>query len=168
MASTMEATRTTDPRDCLDAGPVGSQPPSRGFYRRASWTQPRPRDGGPRPRLGAADAPLTGLSSSALSDHFRRWRGRSGRFYVFSVFRLDAGLDRLPVDAEAVVIAVLREPDGTRHRLWTDETGRDPRRFFRSDRVQSLVARRDVELHFHLLADTPAARRAVVDDLDGP
>lgn len=111
--------------------------------------------------------PLLGLSSSSLSDRFRRWRGRSGRFYVFSVFRADAGLDQWPVESGSVVIAVLREPDGTRRKLWTDETGHDPRRFFRSDRVQALAARPNTEIHVHLLADTAAARRAMVDDLDG-
>ena len=108
-----------------------------------------------------------GLSSSILSDRFRAWRGRSGRRYVFSVFRVEAGLDHLPLEAEAVVIAVLRNPDGTRHRLWVDETGRDPHRFFRSDRIRSLAARPNAELHLHLLADTDLERQAAVGDLDG-
>ncbi len=134
--------------------------PASAHHRTASRMGPR------RQGTTGSDAPLAGLSSSTLSDRFRSWRGRSGRRYVFSVFRLESGLERLPVDAEAVVIAVLHEVDGTRRKLWVAETGDDPHHFFRSDRLRSLAARPDVELHLHLLAVTASDRRAIVDDLD--
>lgn len=118
-----------------------------------------------RVRTGERDAPLSGLSGSTLAERFRTWRGRSGRRYVFSVFRLEDGLDRVPVGAGAVAVAVVRRADGTRRLLWVDETGDDPHAFLRTARVRALAERADGELHLHLLAATPAARRVVLDDL---
>lgn len=143
------------------SGPFPPGVPARVPARRSSPSRCRPA----RACGAGSDAPLAGLASSPLSDRFRNWRGRSGRRYVFTVFRLDAGLDRLPVEADAVVIAVLREPDGTRRRLWVDETGHDPRAFFGAERVRFLAARSGAELHVHLLAETAADRRAVADDI---
>lgn len=116
-------------------------------------------------RTGERDAPLAGLSGSTLVERFRTWRGRSGRRYVFSVFQLHEGLDRVPVGADAVVAAVIRTADGTRRLLWVDETGDDPHAFLRMERVRALAERADGELHLHLLAAAPAERRAVLDDL---
>ncbi len=114
------------------------------------------------------DAPLAGLSGSSMADRFRAWRGASGRRYVFSVFRLEAepaALDLLPGDADAVVIAAERKPDGTRVLLWMMRTEGNTREFFRGDRVRALASRGNCELHLHLLASDGAERQAVVDDL---
>lgn len=121
-----------------------------------------------RAGLGGHDQPLAGLAGSRLEGRFRAWRGRSGRRYTFSVFPLGCGLDHLPVDGDAVVIAVARQADGTRRKLWVEATGRDPNDLFRSARLRALAARPDCELHLHLLAATPADRRALVDDLRDP
>ena len=113
---------------------------------------------------GRVDQPLTGLSGSGLVDRFRSWQGRSGRRYVFSVFHLDGGLDQLPVEAGAVVIAAVRQPDGTRRKLWVAEADRDLGGS-EAARLHHLAALPGCELHLHLLASTPAERRAIVDDL---
>ena len=114
------------------------------------------------------NAPLAGLAGSAVSDRFRAWRGRSGRRYVFSVFRAGmgaAGLDRVPLDDEAVVIATERQRDGARAMLWIGETGPNVDSFLTGAPVRALAAREDCELHLHFLAADAAERRSVVDDL---
>ncbi len=126
---------------------------------RAGWSS-RSVGNGARPvGSGRADQPLTGLSGSALADRFRTWRGRSGRRYVFSVFRAGEGFDHLPTGEGAVVIAAVRQADGTRRKLWVAEVGRD------AARIERFLARPGCELHLHLLAATPAERRAVAADL---
>ena len=146
--------------DTMQMGSNDARPLPRAFLRSSVSRTVRPGTVG-------SDAPLGGLSSSALSERFRSWRGRSGRRYVFSAFPLADGLEHLPIEGDAVVIAVLLETDGVRRKLWVAETGGDPRTFFQSERIRSLAAASRAELHIHLLADTAAARRAVVHDLDG-
>ncbi len=72
-----------------------------------------------RPRAPADDASNNSLASLAggdLAERFHSWRGRSGRRYICSVFRVehhteDAGL---PDFAAAIVIAVKTDAAGNR------------------------------------------------------
>ena len=130
---------------------------------RTGWSE-RARVAAATAAPSRGDQPLTGLSGSGLADRFRAWQGRSGRRYVFSVFRMGCGLDELPLEAGAVVVAAVRQADGTRRKLWVAEIGRDLDELGAA-RLDRLAARPDCELHLHLLASTPAERRAVADDL---
>ena len=123
-------------------------------------------------------APLLCLAGDELAGRFHKWRARSGRAYVFSVFpaRLRAlsgpacaepanPLAGLPEFESAVVFGVVRMAQGELRRLpafeilWLD--GR-----FRGDGGRAAAALRAgaTEWHVHLLARDAAARRRVLDD----
>jgi hypothetical protein len=105
------------------------------------------------------------LAGSSAADRFRAWTGRSGRRYVFSVYRIEAGLDRIPTEAAAVVIAVERVGGGARRLLWADHTGGCAKTFMRGERVTALLRQAGFEIHLHLLAADEAERRSIVSDL---
>jgi hypothetical protein len=111
-------------------------------------------DDSSRSGSGASSEPLGSLFPVGLARRFHRWKGRSGRRYIVSVYPASSAPDY----AEAVVIAVRRTPAG-RHILGVAavEPGRER---------PALPAEAD-EIHFHLLAEDPGSRRAVAEDLDG-
>ena len=113
-------------------------------------------------------APLLGLAGSDLSRRFRHWRGASGRRHLFSVFPVGepAPGEDAPRFAEAVVMAVRRDAAGERRILALGETGPVPDLFYESAGFRNAVARGADEIHVHLLADGPAARAAVLRDLE--
>ncbi len=133
----------------------------------ASATLPRP--------VTASATPLAGLAGTELSRRFRHWRGASGRRHLFSVFPVvpawssggPASGEDAPRFADAVVMAVGRDAEGTPRILALDETGPLPDLFYDSSLFRAALAEGAEEVHVHLLADGPAARSAVLRDLEG-
>ena len=111
---------------------------------------PRPgcRAAEPGRRVPARHEPLACLTEVGLDGRFGAWRGASGRRYVVTVYQPDAA----PEGPDGVVLAVRRDPDGTRRIVGAAVGGAVPD----AD-----------EVHVHLLAREPAARRAVLADLVG-
>ena len=108
-----------------------------------------------------------GVAGSAVADRFCFWRGRSGRRYVFSVYRTASAAEiaAAPRYADAVVIAARRAGDN-RRALRVCDTGALPELLMDGPADTALGAGAD-ELHFHLLAGSVAERRAVAEDLGG-
>jgi len=103
-----------------------------------------------------ACARLAALTQDApeAAARFRRWRGRSGRAYLVSVYPIDACPDYI----DAVLLAV---DSASRTCVWVGEaaTGLAP--------LLGALARAGAdELHVHLLAGDAAARAAAIRDLD--
>lgn len=121
------------------------------------------------PHAAPHAAPLAGLAGTDLSRRFRHWRGASGRRHLFSVFPLGepAPGEDAPRFADAVVMAVGRDAAGSPRILALDETGPLPDLFYDSAPFRAALARGADEVHVHLLADGPAARSAVLRDLEG-
>lgn len=115
------------------------------------------------PREVARHTAAHGLAGSAVADRFCFWRGRSGRRYVFSVYRTasPAEIADAPRYADAVVIAAERA-GSTRRALRICDTGALPELLIDGPEGTALGAD---ELHFHLLAGSRAERRAVAEDL---
>jgi len=91
------------------------------------------------------------------------WRGRSGRRYVVGVHPLDdAALDDA---ADAVVLAVAREPDGGGRLVRAASVEADVGEGFGKGWIADARARGATELHVHRLVDDAAERRAVVADV---
>jgi hypothetical protein len=91
------------------------------------------------------------------------WRGRSGRRYVVGVHPLDdAALDEA---ADAVVLAVAREPDGGGRLVRAASVEADVGAGFGKGWIADARARGATELHVHRLVDDAAERRAVVADV---
>jgi hypothetical protein len=112
----------------------------------------------------ANDITLKSMAMAEAAVSMRAWRGRSGKRYVVSVYPLDA------VDADydgAVLMAVAREPDGSRRLM---ETRASPRLGLTGCNGRWLAAMRERganELHIHLLAANAAAQLSAIDDLAG-
>ncbi|MBV8564608.1 MAG: hypothetical protein JO273_04030 [Methylobacteriaceae bacterium] len=120
-------------------------------------------DGPPTRLREAVSAPLACLAGGALTQRFHAWRGATGKRYVFSVFPL---CPDLPEFEDAVMLAVGVATNGRRRILHADETGPVPQATMSG---AMLRARRSgaCEVHFHLLARTASARRAILGDLAG-
>lgn len=105
----------------------------------------------------AASLPHLGRDAPVAASRFRRRIGASGRAYLVSVYPIEA----CPDYVDAVVVAV----DGrARRTVWLGDSadGGD-------DLAQALYQARmagATEVHVHLLAESPAARGAVLRDLD--
>jgi hypothetical protein len=124
--------------------------------------------GDTRRRLLAAEAPLRCLSDGALSKHFHKWRGASGRGYVCSVFPVRAGAEfgGLPDFDGGVAIAVARDAKGQRRPLAVfDLCWREARFCGDLESVGSALRSGASEWHVHLLADSEQARKAVISDI---
>jgi hypothetical protein len=120
----------------------------------------------PRP-AAVSGAPLAGLAGTDLSRRFRHWRGASGRRHLFSVFPVGEPVgEEAPRFSDAVVMAVGRDAAGTPRILALHETGPLPDLFYDSAPFRSAMARGAEEIHVHLLAEGPAARAAVLRDLE--
>jgi hypothetical protein len=113
-------------------------------------------------RLAATDGePLAALTGESLSPRFCSWRGASGRRYIVSVYDARA----CPAYCDAVLIAAAVDADGRRRALALADTGVFPEPVLaRTAKFAASVAER-VEFHLHLLAASPAERRAALDDL---
>ena len=123
------------------------------------WPEPAPSTA---PVLAEADGePLAALTGQSLSPRFCSWRGASGRRYIVSVYDTRA----CPAYCDAVLIAAAVDADGRRRALAFADTGVFPEPILaRAAKSLSKVAER-VEFHLHLLAASPAERRAALDDL---
>ncbi|MGD0562464.1 MAG: hypothetical protein ABSA66_05185 [Roseiarcus sp.] len=105
--------------------------------------------------------PLAALTGEGLSPRFCSWRGASGRRYIVSVYQADA----CPAYCDAVLIAAAVGPDGRRRALALADTGVFPEPLL-ARAIESLShVHGRVEFHLHLLAASPAERRAALDDL---
>jgi hypothetical protein len=104
---------------------------------------------------------LAALADERLSPRFRSWRGASGRRYIVSVYEAGA----CPAYCDAVLIAAAVETDGRRRALALADTGVFPEPILSRARSSLADAAERVEFHLHLLAASPAERRAALDDL---
>ena len=105
--------------------------------------------------------PFPELTDDILGDRFRSWRGASGRRYIFSVF----DSSNCPAYCEAVLIAVVIEDGGHRRPIAMTDTGTFPEPVVaRMTRTCCAVANR-LEFHMHLLANSVAERRFILEDL---
>jgi hypothetical protein len=91
------------------------------------------------------------------------WRGRSGRRYIVGVQSL-AETDILDV-ADAVILAVRRDGDGTAHVVDIVTAGPKRNETARSRWLTGVQGLGATEIHIHRLADGETERRAIVDDL---
>ena len=107
------------------------------------------------------NAGLRGTPALALS----AWRGHSGRRYVVGIHPARAfDPDEM---AEAVVIAVRRDPAGIAQLVSVASTQESPREHLRRtwlDRVRRVGA---PEMHVHRLAEGEGERSAIAADLRG-
>lgn len=87
-------------------------------------------------------------------ERFRTWVGRSGRRHLFT--RLDGGVEPVDLDGAVVIVAVV-DPQGESRPAWVGAAERLP--------AEAAAQRRRLFAHF--LAETPAARAAVIADLVG-
>lgn len=128
--------------------------------------RPLPFQGVDAERRPSRPSNLAGLSGSGLSDRFCFWRGRSGRRYVFSIYRTgDTDETAVPRYSEAVMIAARRGSDGGRSILRVGRTGALPGLVVSSSERDERFDEDADELHFHLLAGDNAEREAIVSDL---
>lgn len=112
-------------------------------------------------------APLLCLAGDELGARFHKWRARSGRVHVFSVFPVDAGerLGGLPEFESAIVLAVGFD-SRERRRLTAFEMSWEDGRFVGDVAIVARALELGAhEWHVHLLAKGAAARRELLDDL---
>jgi hypothetical protein len=122
-------------------------------------------------RASADDASNTSLASLAggdLAERFHSWRGRSGRRYICSVFRVehhkeDAGL---PDFAAAVVIAVKTDAAGDRQVIGFCQCEHGFGPVARTAFVTTAIAAGAQQWHVHLLTADPQKRRAAIEDIE--
>jgi hypothetical protein len=135
--------------------------------RRISWAaamrdlqsdRARRRDGVREERLRAASGLLRGLDLTS-------WRGRSGRRYVVGVHALTDG--ELVEVSEAVILAAIREGEGSASVVDVMAVGPELSRESRRAWIARMRARGARELHVHRLAEGPCERAAIVADLAG-
>lgn len=105
-------------------------------------------------------AGLRGSPALALS----AWRGRSGRRYVVGVH--DLCEPELAELGDAVVIAVRRDDLGIAAPVSIASSGDSPREQLQRTWLARARSSGATEMHVHRLADSEAARRAIVEDLD--
>ncbi len=90
----------------------------------------------------------------ALAQRFHVWRGTSGRRYVVSAYAPST----VPDYRDVIALAVGRGRNGRLAILGAAVTGEDPVALFPGAE----------EIHLHLLAQDPTARRVVLADLGWP
>ena len=108
------------------------------------------------------NAPLAALAGGALARRFHAWRGVSGRRYIFTVYPIGAA--QLPELTDAVVIAAGPGCAGEQSIRMIGDSGDVPL-LPESEGVRRAQRAGAIELHFHVLAATPQARRDVIRDL---
>ena len=105
-------------------------------------------------RVPPAHEALRIACGPALAQRFHVWRGTSGRRYVVSAYAPST----MPDYRDVIALAVGRGRNGRLAILGAAVTGEDPLALFPGAE----------EIHLHLLAQDPAARRAVLADLGWP
>ena len=120
-----------------------------------------PTLGSSSPSQGADNAPLLTLAGDALGTRYRCWRGASVRRYVFSVYSPQT----CPAYGHAVIMVVAVRPDSDRKIVFLADTGCFPEMELAKTSREWWIAGSGIEFHVHLLAATPADRRAVMADL---
>lgn len=96
---------------------------------------------------------------------FTAWRGVSGRRYVTSIYA--SASPEIAETSEAIVVAVRRDRSGRAEPIGSAAFESDALSAERRSWITEMVACGACEMHVHLLAESPAARRAVLDDLGG-
>lgn len=112
-------------------------------------------------REGDDSTPLSALAGEALGARFRSWRGASGRRYVFSIYSPQS----CPAYSHVVIIVAAVEADGERKALFIADSGWFPDIVFARAAAKWKSAGAEIEFHIHLLATSPAERRALIADL---
>ena len=115
----------------------------------------------PSRRSASSATAFAALSQTALASRFAPWAGLSGKTYVFSVYTPSA----CPAFCDAILMAVARNDRGERRILRAVDTGDFPEPILA--RVVQEVSSLDEQIEFqvHLLARSPAERRAALADL---
>ncbi|MBN9061707.1 MAG: hypothetical protein BGP06_20850 [Rhizobiales bacterium 65-9] len=110
----------------------------------------------------AGQAAYSSLQAKTLdSERFCAWRGLSGQRYVTSIYRFAD----CPDYENVVALAVRRDGDGRRTILAGLDLGAFPIVALNGETMRAAREQGANEIHLHLLADTPAARAAAIDDL---
>ncbi len=112
-------------------------------------------------REGDDSAPLLALADDALAARFRSWRGASGRRYVFSVYEPFG----CPAYSHAVIVVAAVDAAGDRTALLIADTGCFPEIVLANATSRWMRADAKIEFHVHLLANSSAARVALIADL---
>ena len=113
------------------------------------------------PRAGVREERLRATAGLREPPALTSWLGRSGRRYVVGVHEVEPEMADV---AEAVVIAVHRNPDGTSELVEVAPLGPQTR----PERLRWLARMRRrgaTEMHVHRLAESEAERRAIAADL---
>lgn len=95
------------------------------------------------------------------SERFCAWRGLSGRRYMASIYRFED----CPDYENVVALAVRRDPDGRRTALAGIDLGAFPIVALNGASMRAAREQGANEIHLHLLAETPEARAAAIEDL---
>jgi hypothetical protein len=120
------------------------------------------------PADDASNKSLASLAGGDLAERFHSWRGRSGRRYICSVFRVEHHSENagLPDFEAAIVLAVKTDVAGNRQVVGfcQCEHGFGPvaRRTFAS----AAIAAGAQQWHVHLLTADPQKRRAAIEDIE--
>ena len=124
--------------------------------------------GCPRP-FGPAQGRALAALSGGLKQRFHSWSGRSGQRYVCSVIdRNDVcAMEELRHYSGAVVLAVRRDDAGGKSIVAVGEAGHFPELFWCGAAMARLLDSGIAEFHVHLMAETPEARQAVLQDILG-
>jgi len=112
-------------------------------------------------REGDDSAPLSALAGDALGARFRSWRGASGRRYVFSIYSPHC----CPAYSHAVIILAAVDAAGDRTAAFIADTGCFPEIVLARAAANWTRGGAEIECHLHLLANSPAERRALIADL---
>ncbi len=124
-----------------------------------------------RPQAQVDDTSNTSLASLAggdLAERFHSWRGRSGRRYICSVFRVehhsaDAGL---PDFEAAIAIAVKTDVLGNRQVVGFCQCEHGFGPVARNAFVMAAIAAGAQQWHVHLLTADPQKRLAAIEDIE--
>jgi hypothetical protein len=119
--------------------------------------------GGPIMKARPSEEGLRATAGVRGAVRLSSWRGRSGRRYVVGIHPLT---EKEVLDiADAVLIAVLRGPDGAARIVDTLAAGPKSRGRGRPDWLARMRDLGATELHVHRLADGDGGRRAAAEDL---
>ncbi|TBH00386.1 GIY-YIG nuclease family protein [Rhizobium leguminosarum] len=106
---------------------------------------------------------IFGLLAAPSHDQFHRWQGRSGQWWITTVFPLFSS----HITGASVYVMVRRDDTGRAHPLYIGQTSDTARRMEEHlhDKVLQAIRLGGNELHVHLLAKTEAERFAIETDL---
>jgi len=104
---------------------------------------------------------LAALAGMPISSRYCSWIGRSGRRYVFSVYRAS----ECPAFHDAVLLAVVHDMTGRRWAVSARDTGLFPESVVAEVQRELEAFGAGLELHLHLLTASRAERAAALADL---